>query len=221
MAAVTGEQRDVQGQHQPSTRYNSQKLPRSHVWCKSQDALALFLYEGISYTSVTKNSPVILERNPHVQHMIRNLNQYRPYSSSLLILYGGEQLTPPLKRTVFPDFVPKRVRLTAAATSVGSSRANMTTPALSEMPRSWGSMQQPQVDGRISSLFPAAHMFLNHLKTTLGDLLMLDIGRNLAPPPQKRRTTGSAENVTRRRRTLILPSTHLQQLRWFFEICCE
>lgn len=60
-----------------------------------QDALTRFLYDGVSYTSVAKKIPVILEKLSLLEHMIRKLDRYRLYASSLLILYDGEQLTPP------------------------------------------------------------------------------------------------------------------------------
>lgn len=60
-----------------------------------QEALTRFLYDGISYTSVTKKIPVILEKLSLLEHMIRRLDRYRLYASSLLILYDGEQSTPP------------------------------------------------------------------------------------------------------------------------------
>lgn len=60
-----------------------------------QDALTRFLYDGVSYTSVVKKIPVILEKLSMLEHMIRKLDRYRLYASSLLILYDGEQSTPP------------------------------------------------------------------------------------------------------------------------------
>ena len=60
-----------------------------------QDALTRFLYDGVSYTSVAKKIPVILEKLSLLEHMIRKLDRYRLYASSLLILYDGEQSTPP------------------------------------------------------------------------------------------------------------------------------
>lgn len=60
-----------------------------------QDALIRFLYDGVSYTSVVKKIPVILEKLSLLEHMIRKLDRYRLYASSLLILYDGEQSTPP------------------------------------------------------------------------------------------------------------------------------
>ncbi|KAJ5587482.1 uncharacterized protein N7459_003247 [Penicillium hispanicum] len=60
-----------------------------------QDALTRFLYDGVSYTSVAKKIPVILEKLSLLEHMIRKLDRYRLYASSLLILYDGEQMTPP------------------------------------------------------------------------------------------------------------------------------
>ncbi|OGE52479.1 hypothetical protein PENARI_c010G01339 [Penicillium arizonense] len=59
-----------------------------------QDALTRFLYDGISYASVAKKIPVILEKLALLENMIRQLDSYRLYASSLLILYDGEQQTP-------------------------------------------------------------------------------------------------------------------------------
>jgi hypothetical protein len=60
-----------------------------------QDALTRFLYDGVSYASVAKKIPVILEKLALLEHMIRRLDRYRLYASSLLILYDGEQQSPP------------------------------------------------------------------------------------------------------------------------------
>lgn len=60
-----------------------------------QDALTRFLYDGVSYVSVAKKIPVILEKLSLLEHMIRRLDRYRLYASSLLILYDGEQANPP------------------------------------------------------------------------------------------------------------------------------
>lgn len=60
-----------------------------------QDALTRFLYDGVSYTSVAKKIPVILEKLSLLEHMIRKLDRYRLYASSLLILYDGEQSASP------------------------------------------------------------------------------------------------------------------------------
>jgi inositol-hexakisphosphate kinase len=62
-----------------------------------QDALTRFLYDGVSYRSVTKKIPIILEKLAMLENMIRRLNRYRFYASSLLILYDGEQ-GPPTER---------------------------------------------------------------------------------------------------------------------------
>ncbi|KAJ5832507.1 Major facilitator superfamily domain general substrate transporter [Penicillium riverlandense] len=59
-----------------------------------QDALTRFLYDGVSYASVAKKIPVILEKLSLLEHMIRKLKHYRLYASSLLILYDGEQSPP-------------------------------------------------------------------------------------------------------------------------------
>lgn len=60
-----------------------------------QDALTRFLYDGVDYSSVVKKIPIILEKLGVLESMIRRLDRYRLYASSLLILYDGEQATPP------------------------------------------------------------------------------------------------------------------------------
>ncbi|KAJ5802804.1 Major facilitator superfamily domain general substrate transporter [Penicillium pulvis] len=60
-----------------------------------QDALTRFLYDGVSYTSVAKKIPGILEKLSLLENMIRKLDRYRLYASSLLLLYDGEPATPP------------------------------------------------------------------------------------------------------------------------------
>ncbi|PGH17111.1 hypothetical protein AJ80_04986 [Polytolypa hystricis UAMH7299] len=59
-----------------------------------QDALTRFLYDGVSYTSVTKKIPLILDKLSKLESMIRGLPGYRLYASSLLILYDGERSKP-------------------------------------------------------------------------------------------------------------------------------
>lgn len=54
-----------------------------------QSALTRFLYDGVSYASVSRHIPVILERITRLESMIRNLPGYRFYASSLLMLYDG------------------------------------------------------------------------------------------------------------------------------------
>lgn len=55
-----------------------------------QDALTRFLYDGLSYVSVTKRIPIILDKLAKLESMIRRLPGYRLYASSLLLLYDGE-----------------------------------------------------------------------------------------------------------------------------------
>jgi hypothetical protein len=52
--------------------------------------LTRFLYDGVSYSSVTKKIPVILDKLARLESIIRELPGYRLYASSLLILYDGE-----------------------------------------------------------------------------------------------------------------------------------
>ncbi|OAX82998.1 hypothetical protein ACJ72_02643 [Emergomyces africanus] len=56
-----------------------------------QDALTRFLYDGVSYSSVTKKIPIILDKLARLESMVRRLPGYRLYASSLLILYDGEK----------------------------------------------------------------------------------------------------------------------------------
>lgn len=55
-----------------------------------QDALTRFLYDGVSYASVSRHVPVILKRLEKLEKMICNLPGYRFYASSLLMLYDGD-----------------------------------------------------------------------------------------------------------------------------------
>ena len=56
-----------------------------------QAAITRFLYDGVSYKSVLRHIPVILEKIAKLENIIRNLPGYRFYASSLLILYDGGQ----------------------------------------------------------------------------------------------------------------------------------
>ncbi|KAJ5745937.1 Major facilitator superfamily domain general substrate transporter [Penicillium odoratum] len=74
-----------------------------------QDALTRFLYDGVSYSSVAKKIPVILEKLSLLEHMIRKLDRYRLYASSLLLLYDGEPT--PQSPTPTDDPTDSRPRL--------------------------------------------------------------------------------------------------------------
>ncbi|KAJ5496694.1 Major facilitator superfamily domain general substrate transporter [Penicillium fimorum] len=83
-----------------------------------QDALTRFLYDGVSYASVAKKIPVILEKLSLLEHMIRQLDSYRLYASSLLILYDGEPQAP-------PEQGPTRSGDKHAKSNDGQSRLNV------------------------------------------------------------------------------------------------
>lgn len=55
-----------------------------------RDALTRFLYDGISYTSVLRHIPTILDKISKLESMVRRLPGYRFYASSLLMLYDAE-----------------------------------------------------------------------------------------------------------------------------------
>ena len=66
-----------------------------------QAALTRFLYDGLSYTSVSTHVAVLLEKISKLEDIIRDLPGYRFYSSSLLMLYdGGATGSPESGRTV-------------------------------------------------------------------------------------------------------------------------
>ena len=54
-----------------------------------QDALTRFLYDGLSYASVSRHIPVIVKKLKSLEQMIGELPGYRFYASSLLMLYDG------------------------------------------------------------------------------------------------------------------------------------
>ncbi len=55
-----------------------------------RDALTRFLYDGISYSSVSRHIPTILDKISKLESMVRRLPGYRFYASSLLMLYDAE-----------------------------------------------------------------------------------------------------------------------------------
>jgi inositol-hexakisphosphate 5-kinase len=55
-----------------------------------RDALTRFLYDGISYSSVSSHIPTILDKISKLESMVRRLPGYRFYASSLLMLYDAE-----------------------------------------------------------------------------------------------------------------------------------
>ena len=55
-----------------------------------REALTRFLYDGVSYSSVTRHIPGILDRISKLESMVRRLPGYRFYASSLLMLYDAE-----------------------------------------------------------------------------------------------------------------------------------
>ncbi|MCJ1402852.1 Inositol hexakisphosphate kinase 1 [Xylographa trunciseda] len=54
-----------------------------------KDALTRFLYDGVSYVSVSRHIPLLLERIAKLEKIISKLPGYRFYASSLLLLYDG------------------------------------------------------------------------------------------------------------------------------------
>jgi inositol-hexakisphosphate 5-kinase len=55
-----------------------------------RDALTRFLYDGVSYSSVSRHIPTILEKISKLESMVRRLPGYRFYASSLLMIYDAE-----------------------------------------------------------------------------------------------------------------------------------
>ena len=79
-------------------KYFGRDLKAGHEF---QAALTRFLYDGLSYTSVSTHSAVLLEKISKLEEIIRDLPGYRFYSSSLLMLYdGGTKGTPESAKTV-------------------------------------------------------------------------------------------------------------------------
>ena len=54
-----------------------------------REALTRFLYDGVSYASVARHIPVIIDKLNKLETMIRNLPGYRFYASSLLLIYDA------------------------------------------------------------------------------------------------------------------------------------
>lgn len=67
-------------------KYFGRDLKAGHEF---QAALTRFLYDGLSYTSVSTHVAILLEKICKLEDIIRDLPGYRFYSSSLLMLYDG------------------------------------------------------------------------------------------------------------------------------------
>ncbi|KAI0884648.1 SAICAR synthase-like protein [Annulohypoxylon maeteangense] len=55
-----------------------------------QDALTMFLYDGVDYTSVLRHIPTILQKLNQLEMTIRRLRGYRFYAASLLMFYDAD-----------------------------------------------------------------------------------------------------------------------------------
>lgn len=55
-----------------------------------RDALVRFLYDGLSYKSVARHIPTLLNKIGKLENMVRRLPGYRFYGSSLILLYDAE-----------------------------------------------------------------------------------------------------------------------------------
>ena len=79
-------------------KYFGRDLKAGHEF---QAALTRFLYDGLSHTSVSTHSAILLEKISKLEEIIRDLPGYRFYSSSLLMLYDGSTKgTPESAKTV-------------------------------------------------------------------------------------------------------------------------
>ena len=90
-----------------------------------QNALTRFLYDGVSYTSVVKKIPLILEKLSTLENMIRKLKSYRLYASSLLILYDGEQAPPDTAPNIDPHQSGNRRAAFNRASDEGHNNMNV------------------------------------------------------------------------------------------------
>ena len=73
-----------------------------------QAAITRFLYDGVSYQSVLRHIPVVLEKIAKLENIIRNLPGYRFYASSLLMLYDGGQSLEETETAVSPSNLNQR-----------------------------------------------------------------------------------------------------------------
>ncbi|KAI0017724.1 SAICAR synthase-like protein [Xylariomycetidae sp. FL0641] len=55
-----------------------------------QDALTMFLYDGVDYSSVLRHIPTILQKLNQLEMTIRRLRGYRFYAASLLMFYDAD-----------------------------------------------------------------------------------------------------------------------------------
>ena len=55
-----------------------------------REVLTRFLYDGVSYSSVSRHIPTVLDKISKLESIVRRLPGYRFYASSLLIVYDAE-----------------------------------------------------------------------------------------------------------------------------------
>lgn len=67
-------------------KYYGRDLKAGHEF---QAALTRFLYDGLSYTSVSRHIGALLERITKLENLIGGLPGFRFYASSLLVIYDG------------------------------------------------------------------------------------------------------------------------------------
>lgn len=67
-------------------KYFGRDLKAGHGF---QAALTRFLYNGLTYTSVSRHIGALLERIAKLENLIRGLPGFRFYASSLLVIYDG------------------------------------------------------------------------------------------------------------------------------------
>lgn len=68
-------------------KYWGRDLQAGHEF---QDALTMFLYDGIDYSSVLKHIPAILHKLNQLELTVRRLHGYRFYAASLLMFYDAD-----------------------------------------------------------------------------------------------------------------------------------
>ena len=68
------------------SKYYGRELKAGHEF---QAALSRFLYDGLSYTAVSRHIGTLLERIAKLENLIQGLPGFRFYSSSLLVIYDG------------------------------------------------------------------------------------------------------------------------------------
>lgn len=146
-----------------------------------RNALTRFLYDGVSYLSVARHIPILLEKISKLEKMILRLPGYRFYASSLLMLYDG---APDESSKAELDSHP--TDLSAAATPAASTPTSEGAPKHDKIPPSSSTTtiikSKPSPHGKSAPSHHRPHLPRSNITIKLVDFANCVTGEDTLPP---------------------------------------